>query len=124
MPWWAIAYLVLLTVVILISVIKDFLDKKNLGYILAEFVSGAIGFYFVLSIWNEAYALMLGWFLVPMFLYSIIWDQYALTHMTPSSYEDLSDKENADMDRYCRIFAVIFVLPCYIAGGYLIYSLI
>jgi len=123
MPWWAILYLVILSIVIIISVIKEFIDKRNLLHIFAEFASGSIGFIFIIAVWKENLATMIGWFVLPLLLFSIIWDQYSLTHMKNSSYEDLSDQENKDMDRYSKLFAILFVLPCYISGGLLAYRL-
>jgi hypothetical protein len=122
MPWWAILYLVLLAVTIIISVVKEFIDKRNLLHIFAEFTSGALGFVFVIAIWNEDMHSMIGGLILPLLLYTITWDQFALTNMKKSSYEDLSDQENQDMDRYSKLFAILFVLPCYFAGGLLTYK--
>ena len=38
MPWWAIAYLVILSTVILISIIKDYYEKRGFAYITGEFI--------------------------------------------------------------------------------------
>ncbi|TNF33992.1 MAG: hypothetical protein EP315_07800 [Gammaproteobacteria bacterium] len=123
MPWWSILYLVILSIVILISLIKDYIDKRPFSYILGEFLSGAIGFTLVIAVWKQNLAGSLGWLVVPMLLYAIAWDQYALSKMRKSSYPDLTEEENRDMDRYSKIFAVLFVLPCYLAGAVLGYRL-
>jgi len=102
MPEWAIAYLVFLALIVLISIIKDVIDQRCLHYISAEFSSGVIGISFIIA----------------------CWDQYALQHMKKSNYEDLSKQENEDMLKYSKLFAVLFVVPCYIAGLYLSYQLI
>jgi hypothetical protein len=44
--------------------------------------------------------------------------------MKPSNYPDLTEQENRDMDRYSKVFAVIFISPCYVAGGLLSYRII
>ncbi len=121
MPWWAIAYLTILTLVVAISVIKDYFDNRGLGYIFGELVSGTLGFIFIVSHWYQQLALNIGWYVLPLLLYVIAWDQYALSRMKPSAYPDLTEQENRDMDRYSKIFAVLFVSPCYIAGGLLTY---
>ena len=124
MPWWAIAYLIILSVVILISIAKDFVDKRSLVYILGEFSSGAIGFLFIYSYWRDELSQLISWLVIPLLLYAIAWDQYALSKMKKSNYEDLSIEENLDMDRYSKLFAILFILPCYIAGALLSYRLI
>ena len=124
MPWWAILYLVILSIVIIISVIKEFIDKKNLIHIFFELTSGALGFIFIIAVWNEDLTSFINWLVFPLLLYTIAWDQYALSQMKKSSYEDLSDQENKDMDRYSKLFAILFVLPCYFSGGLLAYRFI
>jgi len=124
MPWWAIAYLIVLTVVVVISIVKDYFDKRGFSYIIGEVVSGALGFVFILAYWQQNLAAVIGWLAIPLLLYAIAWDQYALSRMKPSSYQDLTEQENRDMDRYSKIFAIVFITPCYIAGGLLIYRLI
>jgi len=121
MPWWAILYLIILAIVIIISVVKEFIDKRNQLHIFAEFASGALGFLFIIAIWNEQLATMMSWYVIPLLLYTISWDFYALSHMKKSAYKDLSEQENKDMDRYSKLFAILFVLPCYFSGGLLAY---
>ena len=123
MPWWAITYLVVLSSVILISLVKDYRDKRNPAYIIGEFVSGAIGFIFIFGYWHPDLVKLLSWLIVPALIYAIVWDQYALRFMKASSYPDLTDQENRDMDRYSKIFAILFILPCYITGALLSYQL-
>lgn len=123
MPWWAIIYLVVLGIVVVISIVKDYFDKRGSGYIIGEFVSGVLSFVFVVAYWQGNLASMIGWLVVPLLVYAITWDQYALSKMQRSDYADLTDQENRDMDRYSRIFAVLFIAPCYIAGILLIYRL-
>ncbi len=122
MPWWAILYLIILSIVIIISVIKEFTDKRNMLYIFAEFLSGTIGLIFIIAIWKDNLAAVIGALVLPLLLYSISWDLYALSHMKKSSYEDLSDQENKDMDKYSKLFAILFVTPCYFSGGLLTYK--
>lgn len=124
MPWWAIAYLVILTMVVVISVIKDYRDQRSNTYMLGELASGALGFLFVLGYWRHELAATFGMLIIPLLLYTITWDQYALSKMKPSAYADLTEQENRDMDRYSKIFAVIFISPTYIAGGLLAYRLL
>lgn len=124
MPWWAIAYLTILTTVVVVSVIKDYFDSRSVRYMLGELVSGTLGFIFIASHWNQPLALAIGWYVIPLLLYAIAWDQYALSTMKPSDYPDLTERENRDMDRYSKIFAVLFVSPCYLAGGLLSYRMI
>jgi hypothetical protein len=124
MPWWAIVYLVVVAIVVVISTVKDYFDNRGYGYIIGEFVSGTLSFIFVVAYWQENLAGMIGWFVVPLLIYAIAWDQYALSRMQRSDYADLTEQENRDMDRYSKIFAVIFIAPCYIAGALLIYRLI
>ena len=124
MPWWTIAYLVILCLVIVISLIKDYRDKRPHIYILGEFISGAIGIMLIVGFWKPALASNLGWLVIPMLVYAMVWDQYALSRMRKSDYPDLSEQENRDMDRYSKIFAIVFVLPCYLAGAVLSYRLL
>ena len=124
MPWWAIAYLVILTIVVLISVVKDYLDKKSFAYMVGEFISGALAFIFILGHWQQQLASMMSWMVVPLLLYAIVRDQYALSRMKQSNYPDLTEQENRDMDRYSKIFAMIFISPSYVAGGLLAWRLI
>ena len=121
MPWWVILYLIILFFVIIISVIKNFIDKRNLPHIFFEFASGTLGFIFIIAIWKEELATMMSWYVIPLLLYTISWDFYSLSHMKKNSYKDLSDQENKDMDLYSKLFAILFVLPCYFSGGLLIY---
>lgn len=123
MPWWAILYLVILMVVIIISVIKDRIDNKSILYQSGELLSGITGVLFIYSVWNMELITLISWLSVPLLLYTIIWDQYALRHIRKSSYPDLTEEENRDMDQYSKIFAILFILPCYIAGILLIYKL-
>ena len=124
MPWWAIAYLVILTVVILISVIKDYFDKRSLPYISGEIISGALGFIFIVGYWKDDLANTISWLVIPLLLFAIAWDQYALSKMKKSNYPDLTEQENRDMDRYSKIFAMTFVSPCYLAGALLSYRFV
>ena len=124
MPWWTIAYLVILTIVVIISIVKDYYDNRSLAYIFGELVSGALGFVFIISYWKEDLFSMISWFILPLLLYAIAWDQYALSRMKQSNYPDLTEQENRDMDRYSKLFAIIFISPCYLAGGLLSYRLI
>lgn len=124
MPWWTIAYLAILSLVIVISLIKDYRDQRPLAYIFGELLSGAIGFMLVVAFWKESFASVLGWLVIPMLIYAIAWDQFALSKMRKSDYPDLNEQENRDMDRYSKIFAIIFVLPCYLAGAVLGYRLL
>ena len=124
MPWWAVAYLILLTAVILISIIKDYLDRRGIGYIFGEISSGAIGFMFIVGYWKPELVSFISWFIVPLLIYAVIWDQYALKFMRQSNYPDLTEQENRDMDRYSKIFAVLFILPCYIAGLLLAFKIL
>ena len=123
MPWWTIAYLVILCLGIVISLIKDYRDQRPHSYILGEFISGAIGIVLIVGFWKPSLASSLGWLVIPMLVYAMVWDQYALSRMRKSDYPDLSEQENRDMDRYSKIFAIIFVLPCYLAGAALSYRL-
>ena len=123
MPWWAISYLAVLTIVIIISVIKNQIDNKSIYYQLTELLSGAVGFLFIYSYWNMELITLVSWLVIPMLLFSITWDQYALSHIRKSNYPDLTEEENRDMDQYSRIFAMLFILPCYIAGILLAYKL-
>ncbi|MDH5765241.1 MAG: hypothetical protein OEZ38_04425 [Gammaproteobacteria bacterium] len=123
MPWWAIVYLVILTTVIVISIIKDRIDQKSIYYQLGELVSGVIGVLFIISYWNLDLIALLSWLSIPLLIYAISWDQYALAHLRKSNYPDLTEEENRDMDKYSRIFAIMFILPCYIAGILIIYKL-
>jgi len=124
MPWWVIAYLVFLALIILISIIKDIIDQRRLHYIFAEFASGVSGISLIIACLHQGLASILGWFVIPMLIYSVSWDQYALQHMKKPTYKDLSELENEDMHKYSKLFAVLFVLPCYIAGLYLSYQVI
>ena len=124
MPWWAIAYLVILTSVIVISIIKDYYERRGFAYITGEFVSGALGFIFIVGYWMEDLAGLISWLVIPLLVYAIAWDQYALSKMKKSAYPDLTEQENKDMDKYSRLFAIIFISPCYLAGGLLSYRLI
>lgn len=124
MPWWTIAYLVILCLVIVISLIKDYRDQRPHSYILGEFISGAIGITLIVGFWKPSLASSLGWLVIPMLIYAMVWDQYALSKMRKSDYPDLSEQENRDMDRYSKIFAIAFVLPCYLAGAVLSYRLL
>ncbi len=123
MPWWAIAYLVILMIVLVISIVKDYIDHRGYAYIFGELTSGALGFIFILSHWQDSLARTISWFVIPLLLFAIIWDQYALSKMKPSDYPDLTEQENRDMDRYSKVFAVIFISPCYIAGALLTYRM-
>jgi len=123
MPWWAIFYLVILTIVIIISIIKDRMDNKSILYQSGELISGLAGILFIYSYWNVELIAFASWLSVPLLLYAISWDQYALNHIRKSNYPDLTEDENRDMDRYSKIFAILFILPCYIAGILLIYKL-
>ena len=123
MPWWAILYLVILTIVIIISVIKDRIDNKSILYQSGELLSSITGFLFIYSVWNMELMTLVSWLSIPLLLYTITWDQYALRHIRKSNYPDLTEEENRDMDQYSKIFAILFILPCYIAGLLLIYKL-
>ncbi|MCW8910086.1 MAG: hypothetical protein OQK76_05635 [Gammaproteobacteria bacterium] len=123
MPWWAIFYLVILSIVIIISIIKDRIDNKSFLYQSGELLSGLAGILFIYSYWNIELIALASWLSVPLLLYAISWDQYALNHIRKSNYPDLTEDENRDMDRYSKIFAILFILPCYIAGILLIYKL-
>lgn len=124
MPWWVITYLVALTLVITISLIKDCRDKRSILYMLAEFASGGTGFVFVYGYFNPEIAGILGWLIIPLLAYTIVWDQFALSKMKKSAYADLSEQENAEMDKYSKLFAFLFISPCYIAGILLSWQLI
>jgi len=124
MPWWVIAYLVFLGLVILVSIIKDFIDHRAVPYIAAEFISGAISVSFIIAYWYAELADTLSWLIIPLLIYSIGWDQYALRQMKKTEYDDLTEQENKDMHKYSKLFAISFVLPCYLAGLYLSYQLI
>jgi len=124
MPWWVITYLVALTLMITIALIKDYRDKRSTLYILAEFVSGATGFVFVYGFFNPEIADLLGWLVIPLLAYTIAWDQFALSKMKKSAYADLSEQENDEMDKYGKLFAFLFISPCYIAGSLLSWRLI
>ena len=124
MPWWAISYLIILLVIILISIIKDVIDHKDVHYIFAEFTSGAIETGLVIACWYTGLAYFLSWLIIPLLLYSIIWDQYALAQMKAEKHNDLTDTENEDMHHYSKLFAFLLVLPAYAAGIYLSYTLI
>lgn len=124
MPWWAITYLVALTLMITIALIKDYRDQRSVTYILAEFASGVIGFVFVYAYFNPSVAAAIGWLVVPSLIFALAWDQYALSKMKKSCYPDLNERENIEMDRYSKLFAFIFISPCYIAGAALSWQLI
>jgi len=124
MPWWAIAYLVFLVLIILVSIVKDFIDHRAIPYITAEFISGAISVSFIIAYWYTELANTLSWLVIPLLIYSVGWDQYALRHMKKVAYDDLTEQENSDMHKYSKLFAVVFVLPSYLAGLYLSYQII
>lgn len=124
MPWWAITYLAVLTLMITIALIKDYRDRRNVFYMLAELASGAIGFVFVYGYFNPDMATMIGWLVIPLLIYAFTWDQFALHTMKKSAYADLSEQENEDMDRYGKLFAFLFISPCYISGGLLSWQLV
>ena len=124
MPWWAITYLVILILLILLSIIKDIIDNRGIAYVSAEVVSGAAGASFIIASWYSTLAHMLSWSIIPLLIFSIAWDQYALQHIKKTDYKDLTEKENDDMHYYSKLFAIGFVFPCYLAGLYLIYQLI
>jgi hypothetical protein len=116
MPYWAIAYLSLLAVVMMISLIKDYRDGRGLAYISGELFSGMVGFALVIAYYRQPLAEAIGMFVIPLLVYAIAWDQFALTKLKPCAYADLTETENRDMDRYSKLFAFLFILPCYIAG--------
>jgi len=123
MPWWAITYLVTLTLMITIALIKDFRDQRNFLYMLAELASGAIGFLFVYAYFHPETVSLVGWLVVPLLIYAITWDQFALSKMKKSAYADLTEQENQEMDLYSRLFAFLFISPCYISGGLISWQL-
>lgn len=117
MPWWATTYLVILTLVIAIELIKDYRDRRHVLHILAEAISGAIGFIFVYSYFNREVIAVIGGVVIPLLILTLAWDLFALHTMKKSAYADLSAHENAEMDKYSRLFAFLFILPCYISGA-------
>lgn len=124
MPWWAITYLVVLTLMISIALIKDYRDRRSAFYMLGELASGAIGFVFVYGYFHPGITTLVGWLVIPLLAYALIWDQFALRSMKKSAYPDLTEHENDEMDRYGRLFAFLFILPCYISGGLLSWQLV
>jgi len=124
MPWWAITYLIILLLIIIISIIKDIVDHRHFSYVFAELASGVASVSFILACWNAELTSILSWFVIPLLIYSISWDQYALRHMKKAKYRDLTDLENKHMHQYSKLFAVLFMLPCYTAGVYLTYLLL
>lgn len=124
MPWWVITYLAALALMITIAMIKDYKDQRSLLYMLGEFSSGTIGFLFVYAYFNPAIATTIGWLTLPLLAYAITWDQFALRQMKKSAYADLSEKENQEMDRYSKLFAFLFISPCYVAGIFISWRLI
>lgn len=116
MPWWAIAYLILLSLVILVSLIKDYRDGRSLSYISGELVSGSIGFALIYLYYHPQLLEPIGLMIIPLLIYAIVWDQFALSKLRKSAYADLTEEENRDMDRYSKLFAFLFILPCYISG--------
>ncbi|MDH5736287.1 MAG: hypothetical protein OEY87_09215 [Gammaproteobacteria bacterium] len=123
MPWWATLYLAILTVVIIISFFKNRIDRKSIFYQCAEIVSGIGCFLFIYCYWHTALIASVQWLTIPLLIYVISWDMYALTHIRKSNYPDLTEEENREMDRYSKVFAMLFILPCYIAGILLIHKL-
>jgi hypothetical protein len=124
MPWWAVTYLVALTLMIAIALIKDYRDQRSLIYMFAEFASGAIGFVFVYAYFHPEIVTQIGWLTIPLLLYAITWDQFALSKMKKSAYADLSEQENQEMDKYSKLFAFLFVAPAYISGGLISWQLV
>jgi|APLow6443716910_1056828.scaffolds.fasta_scaffold35117_2 hypothetical protein len=124
MPWWAIIYLVALTLTITVALIKDYRDKRSALYMLAELVSGTIGFVFIYGYFNPETADLIGWLVIPLLVYAIAWDQYALSKMKKSAYADLSQHENEEMDKFSKLFAFLFIAPCYISGGLICWRLV
>ncbi|MBI3187751.1 MAG: hypothetical protein HYZ31_07840, partial [Gammaproteobacteria bacterium] len=79
---------------------------------------------FVYGYFNPGITDLIGWLVIPLLLFTIIWDQFALSRMKKSSYADLTENENKDMDKYSKLFAFLFISPCYIAGTLLSWRLI
>jgi hypothetical protein len=124
MPWWVVAYLVILTLIITIELIRNFRDHRGPIYVLAELTSGTIGWLFVYAYFSPSLQALIGWLAIPLLLYIIIWDQYALSQMKKSAYADLSEHENKDMDLYSKLFAFLFISPCYVSGALISWQLI
>lgn len=124
MPWWVVAYLVLLTLVIMFELLKDFREHRALIYLVGETASGVIGWTLVFVYFTPTLIPQLGWFVLPLLVYSFAWDQYALLQMKKSAYADLSEEENDDMDKYSKFFAFLFIAPCYLSGGLISWQLI
>jgi hypothetical protein len=124
MPWWAIAYLVILLLIVIISIIKDIADHRHFTYVFAELASGIVSVSFIFACWYTELANILSWAVIPLLIYTISWDQYALRHMKKAVYRDLTETENKDMHQYSKLFAVLFMLPCYAAGACLSYQLL
>lgn len=124
MPWWVVAYLIMLTLMITIELIKNVRERRSLVYVLAEFSSGILGGTLVYAYFNPSIAAWLGWLVIPLLAYIILWDQYALSQMKKSACADLSGHENDDMDIYSKLFAFLFISPCYLSGVLISWQLI
>ena len=110
MPWWAIAYLVILTVVILISVIKDYFDKRSLPYISGEIISGALGFIFIVGYWKDDLANTISWLVIPLLLFAIAWDQYALSKMKILKCRSICELDKKDIKRHYEEIEFVFIV--------------
>lgn len=123
MPWWAIAYLFFLVSIVFISIVKDIIDHHSIAYVVAEFASGLISASFIIASWSNELANILSWLVIPLLIYAVAWDQFALKNMKKNDFKDLTLKENKDMHQYSKLLAILFMLPCYIAGLVLNYQL-
>ena len=114
-------YLVVLFSFTVAGIIDDW-NKKNTPGVAASIISCCFLFVFVIGFFNEEWVAKFGWILVPMLIYSLLWEFYASVQETGeaekeiNTFDDLSPEEKNFLLNLAIFANALIVVPGYVLG--------
>jgi len=118
MPWWAILYIIVFTILLIGGIFDDIQKQNKPWYVAGNILTGIFVIVFVVAFYNKNLAEFIDWIIIPMLITGIIWEFYSSTKEISEFAQDteLSNIEKKWISYFSLIIVDLLTIPGYIAG--------
>jgi len=119
-PWWAVAYLILILIWSLLGYSSDQRDGRNRFFSLAGIILSLWLILFVAGYWEPRITLFVGRWGLPILFFSFIYEFWSgyLDVKSCQSDPELSDEENRMATIIALCFSTLLLLPAYALAAF------
>lgn len=119
-PWWAVAYLILLLVWSLFGYRNDRSEGRNRYFSLADIILSVCLILLVASYWDSRITLFVGRWGLPILFFSFVYELWSgyLDVKSSQSDPELSNEENRMSTIIALCFSALLLLPAYALAAF------